>query len=106
MVKLHIRGNLVGQRLRAPAADVVHIQESIEGGPAENAFVLVCHTGGARYLSWIGYYDFEYANKRQPGAWTVVEPPRPYQDDADWFPYRWDGAERVPTIGDSILAAH
>ena len=68
MVKLHIRGNLVGQRLRAPAADVVHIQESIEGGRAENAFVLVCHTGGARYLSWIGYYDFEYANKRQPAC--------------------------------------
>jgi hypothetical protein len=102
-MKLHISGTTLGRKVRSPEADVVHIQQAIPSGPAENAFVLVCHSGRARYISWIGYYDIEYARERELDGWLIVEPPRAFERDVDWFPYGWDGANSVPTIGDSVL---
>jgi hypothetical protein len=77
----------------------------MEGGPAENSFVLVelSTQARARYISWIGYFDIEYASRREPGAWTLVEPATHYEKDVDWRPYGWEGARPIPTIGDFIL---
>ena len=102
-MRVRISGNLVGQRIGERAADIVHIQTASAEGPAENSFVLVCHSGRARYLSWIGYYDVEYAQNKEPGVWAIIEPPTEYGRDADWCPYGWKGAEHVPTIGDRVL---
>ena len=100
---VQILGNLFGKRLNQPEADVVQIHSVIEHGPAENSFVLVCASGRARYLSWIGYYDIEYAERKEPGCWAVREPSQAYAREAAWCPYGWDGAVIVPTIGDSAM---
>ena len=101
--RILLRGNLVGRRDRSPYAEVVHLSAAIEGGPADNAFVLVYRTGQARYVSWIGYFDVEYASRREPGAWEIVEPASPFQREVDWIPFGWDGTEYLPSIGDSVL---
>lgn len=103
-MRARITGNLVGQRRSGQSADIVHVQHSSEQGPAENSFVLVCGSGRARYLSWIGYYDVEYAARREPGDWALVEPAQAYEREAEWLPYGWEGARGVPTIGDAVLA--
>lgn len=105
MGTITIQGSLVGRRVRRPFAEIVRIAHRVDDGPAENAFVLVCSAGRARYLSWIGYYDVEYAQSLEPGVWAVIEPPKPYKNTVEWLPYGWDGAERVPAIGDATLRA-
>jgi hypothetical protein len=102
-MKIHIRGNVLGRRLRSPMADIVHIPEASENGPPVNAFLLVSDSGQARFISWIGYFDVEYAMQREPGNWALVEPAQAFEKDAEWFPYGWDPADRVPTIGDTHL---
>lgn len=107
-MRISISGSLAGRRINHPRpANIVHIrQPQAAGGPAENSFILIEADGEprrARYLSWIGYFDIEYANLRQPGQWILVEPATHYEDQVDWHPYGWERAECVPTIGDSIL---
>jgi len=104
--RILLRGNLVGRRNRSPYAEVVHLPAAIKGGPADNAFVLVYQTGQARYVSWIGYFDIEYASRREPGAWEIVEPPSAFQREVDWFPFGWNGTEYLPSIGDLVLDIH
>ena len=88
-------------------AEIVHIEHSHEPtGPAENAFILVEISRDpprARYLSWINYFDLEYAAHREVGAWALVEPSEAYRKDVAWWPYGWSGARSVPTIGDAVL---
>ncbi|HEY6140475.1 MAG TPA: hypothetical protein VI670_22195 [Thermoanaerobaculia bacterium] len=48
-----------------------------------------------RYISWINYYDIEFANRNEAGLWHTVEPPASYAEDAEWHPYGW-GSERLP----------
>jgi hypothetical protein len=76
-------------------------------GPAENAFLFIEPIGDGRrgrYLSWINYFDIEYAAHAETGAWRVVEPARPYDRELAWVPFGWS-SPAVPTIGDSILRA-
>jgi hypothetical protein len=105
-MRVRIQGNLLGRKLDgSKAADIVQVPKKIADGPAENSFVLIELSSHprARYISWIGYFDVEYASRREPGAWTLVEPATIYENDVDWQPYGWEGVGRIPTIGDSIL---
>jgi len=105
-----IRGELVGYRKSREGvvvSEVVHItSESRPLGPAQNAFVEIEVRGGTRrgrYLSWINYFDIEYALSREAGRWELVEPARNYSEMLSWMPFGWEGFQRVPTIGDSIF---
>jgi hypothetical protein len=108
---IRISGYLIGRRLNPDSGDtvaeIVHIKQSHKPkGPAENAFIMI-ETGHyvprARYISWINYFDLEYASHREVGAWELVEPAKSYQRDLTWYPYGWPEAKTVPTIGDTIL---
>jgi hypothetical protein len=109
-VYVSIRGELVGYRKSEKGvvvSEIVHITtEARPVGPADNAFVEV-ELGGqirrGRYLSWINYFDIEYARSREVGQWQIVEPPQEYSEKLQWLPFGWDGLQPVPTIGDSIL---
>jgi|SRR5579862_2363271 len=107
---ISIKGELVGYRKSqngVVVSEIVHVTtEGRPHGPAENAFVEVEVGGGmrrARYLSWINYFDIEYALGREAGRWALVEPARGYSETLQWMPFGWQGFQRVPTIGDSIL---
>jgi hypothetical protein len=93
-------GKLWGQRIDRAGnivGEIIHIssQQALDG-PAENAFVYIelesDHKGRARYVSWINYYDIEYADRLEPGGWRVIEPPDSAQRSVDWHPYGWGGA--------------
>jgi hypothetical protein len=107
-----VHGELVGQRLSAKTgqviAEVVHVtSEQRPEGPAENAFLLVeiGEVGrNGRYISWINYFDLDYASAKERNSWRLVEPAREYTQNLFWMPFGWPGANRVPTIGDSALA--
>jgi hypothetical protein len=104
-------GLLMGHRRGATSgevrADVVHVPAAAgSSGPASNAFVLVEHTASgfrSRYISWINYFDLEYAARREPGGWSLVEPTTPYRREVSWQPYGWSGMTPVPTIGDALI---
>jgi hypothetical protein len=111
-LSVNITGVLVGRRLDprngSRLADIVHIDRPPAGtAPAENAFVLVETNGNApraRYISWINYFDIEYAARRESGEWILVEPGKRYHRRAKWHPYGWERTAGVPTIGDATLA--
>ena len=111
ITEVHLTGKLWGRCLN-PArgsivADIVHVEHLHESaGPAENAFVLIELNHApprARYISWINYFDIEYADRRQRGRWALVEPAESYERTVTWLPFGWPGAIGVPTIGDAIL---
>lgn len=99
---MRIRGELWGRRIgiagAKSAGDVLRIVEHHPDGPAENAWIFVEQTPEgrkARYISWINYYDVEFASRREPGRWSTVEPPAAYEGEAEWRPYGW-GSETLP----------
>ncbi|MEM9293242.1 MAG: hypothetical protein AAGD01_16285 [Acidobacteriota bacterium] len=106
-----LSGDLLGHRLDPATgkveAEIVWVRnENRPTGPAENAFVLVEPNGSgsrARYISWINYFDLEYAEHRQPGRWALVEPAQSFRQDVQWQPFGWSQQQVVPTIGDAIL---
>jgi hypothetical protein len=107
---IQVAGRLMGRRLAPdgrPGAEIVHVQrDQRPEGPAENSFVLVeidSTPARARYVSWINYYDLEYAARRESPAWELVEPWHDYRRDVAWHPFGWPGAAAVPTIGDAVL---
>jgi hypothetical protein len=102
-----ISGLLLGHRLAEDSgevlADIVHV--TAPGEPAENAIVMIERDGPrARYLSWINYYDLDYAIAHEPSRWETVEPAQPYRAEAQWDPFGWAGALPAPTVGDFAAA--
>lgn len=104
---ISLRGELLGVRLDGTtggtAGEVVRVvTDHRPAGPAGNAMVFVevgPDSRTARYLSWINYYDLDYTAGHQQG-WQVIEPAVPYQEVVAWHPFGWDGALRVPCVGD------
>jgi hypothetical protein len=96
---IELIGRLWGQhvdRAGTIVGEIVHVMSGDESvGPAENAFVYVellpNQKGRARYISWINYYDIEYANRKEPGNWRVIEPQEATARIVDWYPYGWSG---------------
>ena len=95
---MEIRGELWGRRAAdgkgGRPGEIVRIAtEHRPDGPAENAWLLIDYTPDgarrARYVSWINYYDIEFANQEEPGRWETVEPPQPYETNARWQPFGW-----------------
>ena len=108
---IRVRGKLMGVRLAGTTnneviGEVVQIPvEMRPHGPAENSFILAEASGQprrARYLSWINYFDLEYAIHRECGKWQLIEPAREYDELLSWMPFGWPGAIGVPVIGDSM----
>ncbi len=87
----------MGQRVKPKTADIAYedvvkiIENHQPEGPAENSFIMVSvfQNGErqARYLSWIGYADLDFAKADEPDAWELVEPAAPYTADVVWKPY-------------------
>lgn len=109
MTELAVRGLLMGHRLDEVGevdADIVRIRDSSDpSGPVEDSLVLIESDDGSRgrYVSWINYFDLEYAVEHGRGAWRIVEPPRSVERDVDWCPYGWPGSDPVPTVGDGFI---
>jgi hypothetical protein len=97
-MQVHFAGEIWGRQLsarREVIGEVVRVCGPTNAkGPAENAFVLVDLRGispRARYISWINYYDIEYAGSCQPGCWEVMEPAVTQTYHARWQPFGWGG---------------
>ena len=108
---VQIEGRLLGRRHDpkdgSVVGDVIQTERSYDpDGPAENALILVEHEQDhhrGRYISWITYFDIEYAARREEGTWTLVEPAVLIERNIAWHPFGWPGAGRVPIIGDEII---
>jgi hypothetical protein len=76
--------------------------------PACNSIILVrsdaAAVPSARYISWVGYADLDEASAAEPGAWTLIEPARPFGLALDWWPFgQADG--RSTTISTEVTHA-
>lgn len=100
-------GRMLNPSTGKPRADIVHILKSHgQNGPAENAFIIVemeNNTFRARYITWITYFDVEYAAAYEPDLWVIVEPSENYEKDVVWLPYGWTDAIKIPTVGDNVI---
>lgn len=94
--RITITGQLMGKKIKPGGAgidheDIVKIPRDHEDGPAENSIISVKVTStnekAAHYLSWIGYFDLDLASAQEPGAWQLIEPSAPYQEEVEWSPY-------------------
>jgi hypothetical protein len=100
-----LSGQLLGIRRIAAngicEAEIIRIvKEQRPVGSAENALVIVesvnSGTKRARYISWIGYYDLEEAQKAEAGIWEVIEPPHKYSSIVEWLPFGWPNMHSIP----------
>lgn len=105
--EIRVTGSLIGVQLdplpRSVTGEIVHIEQGIPEGPAENSFIFVevrpgqCKRG--RYIAWINLYDIEHAALADPGRWQLVEPAKDYDESLLWSPYGW-GGQALPSVAD------
>lgn len=104
-----VQGQLLGRRLDdlgKSKAEIIQVTSPNEGGPAAMALILVESRSAVRrgrYISWINYFDVEYAQRLEPEEWVLVEPSQSVKRRIDWHPFGWPDAERVPVIGDEQI---
>jgi len=109
---LTVCGSVMGHRLddesEAAEAEIVRVTASSNpSGPIEDSLILIERTDKprGRYISWINYFDLEYAVGHHPDTWRIVESPEILKREIDWHPYGWPEVDRIPMVGDTFIAA-
>lgn len=105
--EIRITGSHIGVQLdpllRSVIGEIVHIEQGIPRGPAENSFIFVevrpgqCRRG--RYIAWINLFDIEHAALADSGRWQLVEPATDYDQSVLWSAFGW-GGPALPSVAD------
>jgi len=68
----------------------IDVEQRPKGGPARPSMISVIEQSGRRvggYLPWLNYYDLDEAARKDPEAWTIIEPAMAFCEEVEWRPY-------------------